>query len=284
MGHLRDRMIEDLRLGGYSDSTVKVYVHYAKEFAKYHGRSPTELKEEDVRSFLLHLLDERKLSHGSYRQGYAALKFLYRVTLGRALEVDSIPRPRKRCQLPKVLSGTEVQALFASFDSLKYRSVTLATYAAGLRISEAVRLRVQDIDSKRMMLHVHQGKGGQDRSVMLSERFLQDLRAYWKEARPRDFLFPGLKVPHLCPGSVRISLRKVVKRAGLKKRVTPHLLRHTFATHLLELGTDLRVIQALLGHRYLAATTRYTQVRRRHLQRVKSPLDLLGTPSGRVLG
>ena len=119
---------------------------------------------------------------------------------------------------------------------------------------------------------------------MLSERLLQDLRAYWKEARPRDFLFPGLNVPHLRPGSVRITLRKVVKRAGLTKRVTPHLLRHTFATHLLELGTDVRVIQALLGHRYLQATARYTQVSSRHLQRVKSPLDLLGTSSGRVLG
>ena len=163
MGHLRDRMIEDLRLGGYSESTAKVYLHYVKEFTKYHGRSPAEMGEADVRSFLLYLLDERRLSHETYRQGLAALKFLYRVTLGRPLEVESIPRPRKRRRLPNVLSGTEVEALFAAFDSLKYRSVTLATYAAGLRIGEAVRLRVQDIDSKRMMLHVRQGKGGQDR-------------------------------------------------------------------------------------------------------------------------
>ena len=147
-----------------------------------------------------------------------------------------------------------------------------------------VRLRLEDIDSKRMMLHVRQGKGGQDRSVMLSERLLADLRTYWKEQRPSDFLFPGASIPHLHPESVRKTLHKVASRAGLRKRVTPHLLRHTFATHLVELGTDVRVIQALLGHRYLHATQRYTQVSKRHLQRVKSPLDLLGTPSAHLLG
>jgi site-specific recombinase XerD len=261
-----------------------VYLHYVKEFVKYHRRSPAEMGEEEVRSFLLYLLEERKLSHESYRQGYAALKFLYRVTLKRPFEVDSIPRPRKRRRLPNVLSGTEVEALLAAFDNLKYRAVTLATYGAGLRISEAVRLRLEDIDSKRMMLHVRQGKGGQDRSVMLPERLLSDLRIYWREQRPSDFLFPGVRIPHVRPESVRCALHKVAKQAGLKKRVTPHLLRHSFATHLVELGTDVRVIQVLLGHRHLQATTKYTQVSKRHLQRVKSPLDLLGTPSGSVLG
>ena len=284
MGHVRDRMIEDLRLGGYSDNTALVYLHYAKEFTKHHSRSPAEMGEAEVRSFLLHLLEVRKLSHESYRQGYAALKFLYRVTLQRPFEVESIPRPRKRRRLPNVLSGTEVEALFAAFDSLKYRAVTLTTYAAGLRISEAVRLRLDDVDSKRMMLHVRQGKGGQDRSVMLSERLLADLRTYWKEQRPSDFLFPGANIPHLSPESVRKTLHKVASRAGLRKRVTPHLLRHTFATHLVELGTDVRVIQALLGHRHLHATQRYTQVSKRHLQRVKSPLDLLGTSFAHLLG
>ena len=284
MGQLRDRMVEDLKLAGYSPETAKVYLHYGKAFTKHFRRSPSELGEKEVRSFLLHLLEVRRLGHGSYRQCFAALKFLYRVTLKRPFEVESIPRPRTVRRLPNVLSGTEVEALLRAFEHPKYRVVSMVMYAAGLRVSEACRLKVDDIDSKRMLLHVRQGKGNQDRSVMLSHRLLENLRRYWRVERPSEYLFPSSRAPHLCPASVRQVMRRVAKKAGLKKRVYPHLLRHSFATHLVEMGVDVTVIQALLGHRYLAATSRYTQVSRRHIQRLESPLDLLGTPKGLILG
>lgn len=284
MGQLRERMLEDLKLSGYSPATAQVYLHYGKEFTKHFRRSPREMGEEEVRAFLLHLLDVRRLSHDSYRQCYAALKFLYRVTLKRPFEVESLPRPRKIRRLPQVLSGTEVEALLRAFTQPKYRTLAMVMYAAGLRVSEACRLRVGDIDSPRMLLHVRQGKGGQDRTVMLSRRLLKNLRAYWKKERPRDYLFPAARTPSLNPSSVRQVVHRAGQKAGLRKRVYPHLLRHSFATHLVEMGVDVTVIQALLGHRHLAATTRYTQVSRRHIQRLQSPLDVLGTPKGRILG
>ena len=265
MGQLRDRMVEDLKLSGYSPATAEVYLHYGKAFAKHFRRSPSEMGEKEIRAFLLHLLEVRRLSHASYRQCYAALKFMYRVTLKRPFEVESIPRPRKVRHLPNVLSGTEVEALLAAFDKPKYRSVAMVMYSAGLRISEACRLKIGDIDSKRMLLQVRQGKGGQDRSVMLSRRLLENLRRYWKQERPSEYLFPSRRAPHLCPASVRQVMRRAAQKAGLRKRVHPHLLRHSFATHLVEMGTDVTVIQALLGHRYLKATTCYTQVSRRHI-------------------
>jgi len=285
MGHLRDRMAEDLRLGGFSPNTVRSYLHYAKNFAKHFMRSPADMGAAQVRCYLLHLLDKRKLSHTAYRQSYAALKFLYTVTLGRAFEVQWIPRPRKKRTLPVVLSGTEVQALLGSIESFKYRMVAMVMYAAGLRISEACRLRPEDIDSKRMLIHVRQGKGGKDRYVMLSRQLLNALRAYWRECRPPEYLFPGARnAGHLSREAVRLTLRRAAARAGLRKDVTPHMLRHSFATHLLETGTDVTVIKALLGHNDIKTTSLYTSVSTRHIQGLRSPLDLLGTLAGKVLG
>ena len=238
MGKLRERMVQDLRLTGYSPVTARIYLHWTKSFARHFMRSPTEMGEEQIRSYLLYLLDERKLSHQSYRQAYAALKFLYTVTLKRPFEVRWIPR-----------------------------------------------LCVKDIDSLRMLIHVRHGKGNKDRYVMLSERLLNALRQYWKKWRPSDFFFPGrTKLGHLSPESVRKALRHAAAKAGLNKHVTPHLLRHSFATHLLETGTDLAVIQALLGHRYLESTAGYTRISSRVLRRVRSPLDVLGTAAGEPLG
>jgi integrase/recombinase XerD len=286
MGKLRDRMVQDLKLTGYSPVTARIYLHWTKSFARHFMLSPTKMGEKQIRSFLLHLLDVRKLSHQSYRQAYAALKFLYTVTLRRPFEVQWIPRRRSRPRpLPDVLAGSEVRVVIRAIEDLKYQVLTMTIYGAGLRVSEACRLCVKDIDSLRMLIHVRHGKGGKDRYVMLSERLLQALRQYWKKQRPGDLFFPGrTKLGHLSPESVRKVLRQAAAKAGLEKHVTPHLLRHSFATHLLETGTNLAVIQALLGHRYLESTAGYTRISSRVLRRIRSPLDVLGTPAGTALG
>lgn len=284
MGQLRDRMAEDLRLAGFSADTVRNYLYCVKQFARHFMRSPAELGEGEVRSYLLHILEERKLSHVTYRGYHAALKFLYEVTLRRPLEVESIPRHRGKPGLPVVLSGSEVKDLLGTLRQPKYRVIAMALYAAGLRVREACGLRVQDIDSKRGLILVR-GKGGKYRHVMLSRKLLLELRAYWKLERPRDLFFPGVSdlVP-VHPGSVRRALHRASREARIKKIVTPHVLRHSFATHLLESGVDLRVIQVLLGHCSIYMTARYASVSTRHIQRLQSPFDLLGTPRGSVLG
>jgi integrase/recombinase XerD len=285
MGELRDRMLRDLKLAGYSPSTVRIYLHYASDFATHYMRSPREMGNEEVRSYLLHLIEERKLSHSTYRQGYAALKFLYRSTLLRPMEVEWIPRQRKPHRLPQVLSGTEVTALLSALTTPKYRAIASTIYAAGLRVMEACRLRVEDIDSRRKLIHVRQGKGKFDRYVMLSDRLVRMLRDWWRIDRPHDYLFPGRTGPgHMSPRSVHVVLGRAAVAAGIHKKVNPHILRHSFATHLLEAGTDLAVIQALLGHRHIRSTTHYLRIRPDHVRRTQSPLDLLGTPAGQVLG
>lgn len=285
MGQLRDRMAEDLRLKGFSPSTQRVYLHYAKEFAKHFMRSPARMGEEEIRTFLLYLLDERKLSHVTYRQCYAALKFLYSVTLRRPFEVESIPRRRGKRPLPIVLSGSEVRRVLAAFTKQKYRAVTMTIYAGGLRVSEACRLCIADIDSKRMVIHIRQAKGGKDRYVMLSQVLLKTLRAYFKEHRPSVFLFEGNSGDgHVSREAVRSALRRAGKKAGVSKALTPHMLRHSFATHLTELGVNLRVVQELMGHEHIKTTSGYTSISTRHLQRIQSPLDVLSTPRAKVLG
>jgi len=279
-------MTEDLKLAGFSPSTARIYLHYCKYFAKHFMRSPAEMGEDEIRSFLLHLLVERNLSHNSYRQCYAALKFLYKVTLKRPFEVDTIPRHKKPKKLPDILSGSEVVSLLSAFTHQKYRTVAMTLYGSGLRISEACRLCVDDIDSKRMLIHVREGKGKKDRYVMLSRKLLMALRAWWKAALPVQFLFeakPGRDKP-MSDASFRAALKRAAESAGIRKRVTSHLLRHSFATHLMELGTDLPTIQFLLGHSHISATTRYTHVSTRRIQHVMSPLDVLETPTGTVLG
>jgi site-specific recombinase XerD len=278
-------MVQDLKLAGYSPVTARIYLHYAKHFAKYFMCSPDQMGEREVRAFLLHLLEERKLGHGSYRQAYSALKFLYCVTLDRPFEVEAIPRRRKAKPLPVVLSGSEIRELLGGFRSPKYRTVTMVLYGAGLRVFEACRLRVADIDSRRMLIHVREGKGRKDRYVMLSQRLLEALRSHWKIHRSQGFLFPGQSGDgHLSTEAVRSAMRRVATRIGLKKRVSPHLLRHSFATHLLEIGTDVTVVQAVLGHRYITATARYTSISTRLIRRIRSPLDVLEAPEGQVLG
>ena len=285
MGQLRDRMETDLRLAGYSPSTRKIYLGYAKLFAKYHMSSPAEMGEDQIRQYLLHMVEEKKILRETYRQIRAALIFLYTVTLKRQTEVEHLPVRRKKVKLPVILSGTEVQTLLDAVRVAKYRAIVMAQHAGGLRISEACRLRPEDIDSKRMVIHVRAGKGGRDRYTVLSARFLAFLRDYFRKYRPDGWLFPGKTTDgHASPDTSRRVFHAALAASGISKKLTPHALRHCFATHLLESGVDIAVIQALLGHGSLRATEVYTHVSVERIGRVKSLLDLLGTPAAKPLG
>lgn len=278
MGHLRDRMEQDLILKKLSPATRTNYLLYCRKFAAHYRRSPEELGETEIRDFLMHAIQIEQVSYGTYRQILAALKFLYTVTLGRPWEVERIPFPRREPQaFPEVLQKSQLLQLFAALRSPKYRALFLTCYAAGLRISEACALRVEDIDSKRMLIRVRYAKGSKQRYTVLSRQLLNSLRAYWRVQRPPEWLFPGQgQAPHISPDTARQVFRAARERAGLGRWCTPHTLRHSFATHLLESGTELVVIQALLGHSNIRTTTTYTHVRTDHLAKVTSPLDALG--------
>jgi integrase/recombinase XerD len=276
MTPLRRRMIDDMTLRNFSPSTIQTYVQCVARFAEHFHRSPEHLGEEQVREFLLQLLKKRRASMSYYNQTRCALRFFYRTTLGRADVADSLAPAKQPHILPVVLGPDEVARFFAAISHVKHRAILMTAYAAGLRISEVVQLRVTDIDSRRMVIHVRQGKGQKDRYVMLSPKLLEILRAYWKAARPRDILFPGATPDRpITTGSVRQACYQAREVAGLAKRVVVHTLRHSFATHLLEAGTDLRTIQVLLGHRSFSSTARYVHVATASLPSTRSPLDHL---------
>ena len=280
MGQLRDRMDADLRLRGRSPVTRYHYLRCVRSFVAHVGRSPAALGEDEVRAFLLHLIHERKAKPATLRMYVAALKFLYATTLRRPEVVARVPWPNVPEHLPDILAPAEIVRLLETVRSMKHRAILMVAYGAGLRISEVCSLQVGDIDSQRMVIHVRDGKGGKDRYVMLSERLLAVLRQYWRLAKPRGpFLFPGKRgAPHVQPTTVQRMLQKVVAACGLSKRVTPHVLRHCFATHLLEAGTDVRTIQQLLGHSSIRTTARYVQVSTRQIGQTRSPLDKLDLP------
>ncbi len=282
----RGRMVADLELGNYASRTIEQYVRCADTFVQHYMRVPTELGETEVRCFLLHQLKVRKTGPSGLKMFVAALRFLYIQTLQQPQVVETVPYPHIPKSLPIVLSGSEVEAVLGAIESFRHRTILSAAYGAGLRVSEACRLSCADVDSKRMVLRVHRGKGKKDRYVMLSERLLLLLREYWTAAKPgRERLFPGNDADgFVSPGAVRSALHRAVETCGLTKRVTPHILRHSFATHLLEAGADLRLIQTVLGHASIRTTARYTHVSTRHVAASKSPLDLIGTPAGEVLG
>ena len=278
MSPLRERFLHDLQLAERSESTQKAYVRWVADFAGLFGKSPDRLGREHVRRFLLHLANDKGLSRSSCRQALSALRYFYRKTLGRDWFLEGIASSRGRRKLPVVLSQEEVIRFFLALGSLKYRAILMVEYGAGLRVGEAIALRVSHIDSSRMMIRVHEGKGDNERDVILPQRLLLVLREYWKAARPKDFMFPGRgKSGHICYTSVNNACERAARAAGLKKSITTHVLRHSFATHLMENGTDLRIIQVLLGHRSLRTTGLYTHVSRKALQSTKSPLDLLDT-------
>lgn len=285
MGALCQRMAEDLKLKNYAPGTTREYLRCAKNFASFHMRSPAQMGEREIRDFLLSLAF-RKASPEKLKMHVASLKFLYSTTLRRPEEIVALPWPKVPHRLPDILSGTEVDVLLRAVEPLIYRAVLMTAYGSGLRIREACSLQTGDIDSKRQVIHVREGKRAHDRYVVLPERLLTLLREYWRQVRPPGpWLFPGSTQRRpITPAPVRTALKRAIRKTGIKKRVTPHVLRHSFATHLLESGTDIRVIQALLGHESIRSTVRYTRVSRAHVGRVKSPLDLLGTQAGHALG
>jgi len=276
MTPLRQRMLEDMGIRNLAENTQASYLQQVSLYARHFHRSPEELGPEQVRSYQVHLTKTRKLAPGSVSIATAALRFLYKVTLKRDWMPDDIPMPKKPFKLPVVLSPEEVAHFLACVDSLKQRTILTTAYAAGLRVSEATHLKVTDIDSQRMMLRVDQGKGRHDRYVMLSPRLLEALRSYWKVVRPKTWLFPG-DIPGrpITTDAVELACRKAHRAAGIAKPITPHSLRHAFATHLLEAGTDVRRIQLLLGHRSLATTSRYLKIATSTVCATTSPLDLL---------
>ena len=289
MRRLRDTMREDLVLRGMSANTIETYVGCARRFAEHFGRSPCRMGAAEIRAFLLHVAGERGgngRSASTVNVYAGALRFLYAVTLGRPEELVRVPRMRVPMHVPVVLSGTEVERLLGALVSPKHRAIAMLAYGAGLRVSEVCRLRTDDVDPKRMVLRIGASKRGRERYVMLGARLLAALRAYWKIARPAGrHLFPGRKAGTLLTHrAVQKALDKAAHRAGLGKRVGPHTLRHSFATHLLEAGTDLRTLQVLLGHACIESTVIYLHVSTARIQSLTSPLDMLGTPEGRARG
>jgi integrase/recombinase XerD len=275
MTPLRRRMIEDMRLRNLSSRTIETYVDRVAAFARHFGTSPEHLGTEHIRAYLLHLVEEGA-SWPRFIQTRSALRFLYRTTLKRPWVDDGVVCTKVPRKLPVVLSLEEVAQLLAAAGNLKHRAILMTAYAAGLRLSEVVALRVEDIDGARMVIRVRQGKGRKDREVMLSPRLLAVLRLYWLAFRPRDYLFPSRRPDRpISPSSVQKICKAALKASGLKKRVSPHTLRHCFATHLLEAGADVRTIQVLLGHSHLSTTARYTHVSTARLHATSSPLDRL---------
>jgi integrase/recombinase XerD len=278
MTPLRQRMIEDLKIRNYAPRTLETYVDRVAHFARYFGKSPELLGPPHIRQYQVHLLEEVGSSWCVFNQSVCALRFLYQTTLGKDWAIKHIPFPKCPKRLPIVLSVQEVGKLLEAVTDLKHRTELEVMYAAGLRISEAIHLRVLDIDSQRMVFRVDQGKGRKDRYVTLSPTILERLRTYWKAYRPdpEGWLFPGMKPQSpVSAESIRRALSKAKQKAGIKKPVRSHTLRHCFATHLLEAGVDLRTIQILLGHRNLNTTAVYLHVANKSLQKATESSDLL---------
>jgi site-specific recombinase XerD len=289
MTALRQRMLEDMQLRRLSPHTQRAYLSAVAKLARFYKRSPDRINTEEVRGFLLDLVKKKKAAPSSYNQVRCALIFFYRVTLGRELALARIVCQRSTKKLPTVLSLAEVVELLAAARNPRDRVMLMTMYAAGLRVSEVINLEARDIDSKRMTIHVRSGKGQKDRMVMLSEKLLPVLREYWQKYRPTGKLFfPGKnRQRQMNPKDVQRACHVIARRAGITKNVTPHTLRHSFATHLFEAGTDLRTIQSLLGHRSLRTTALYILVSPQRAATVKSPLDLLDLngptkPEGKV--
>lgn len=277
MGYYRDLMDREMRIRGFTDNTREAYLGCVHRFVRYHMVRPDRLDLEDVNRYQLYLTKERQVSWSTFNQAVCALRFFYVVVLRRDWNLQHIPYQKTRRRLPLVLSTQEVTALLESISNTKHRSILMVLYSGGLRISEALALRLVDIDSDRMTIRVDHGKGGKERYVMLAETLLSELREYWRQYRPRDLLFPGQNADKpLTRESVDKVLRKGRAKAGIDKPVSAHTLRHSFATHLLEAGVNIRIIQRLLGHKGLGSTQIYTHVATTNVAGTRSPLDTLG--------
>jgi integrase/recombinase XerD len=276
---LRRRMLEELQRRNYSPSTTRGYILAVKQFAEYFGKSPETLGAEEIRRFQLYLLNEKKLAPGTVEARMAALRFLYKKTLKRRdLAYDDLIFPKTPQKLPVVLSQEEVKRLIEAAPNLFHRTLLMVLYSTGIRRTEASLLKVRDIDSERRVIHIRQGKGSRDRDLPLTPKLLTALREYWLWKKPQNYLFPstaghrGVERP-ISDETVWYACSRAAARAGIKKRIGPHTLRHSFATHMLEAGADLRTIQLLLGHRELKDTIIYLHLSRRHLHAAINPLD-----------
>lgn len=277
MGEFYDRMDSNLRLSRRSEGTRREYLREAKAFIAHFMRPPTELGEAEIRQYLEHLVDVRHVGVSAQKMALASIKFLYQKTLDRPEEVRLIPWPKVESPLPEILTFGELSDLFDHAASPLYRASFLVAYGAGLRVGEVARLQTSDIDSQRNVIIVRAGKGKRDRLTMLSPRLLHLLRRYWASCKPPGpRLFPGRTTQgHISRSSLQTRFREAVRHAGIAKSVTFHSLRHAFATHLLEAGVDLRIIQSVLGHKSVRTTTRYTRVRADLIRDLPCPLDLL---------
>jgi site-specific recombinase XerD len=277
-------MLEELQRRNYSAITTRNYLRVVSDFAKYFGKSPDKLGPNELRTYQAYLLQDRKLTPGTVVNRVAALRFFFVKTLKRQQFRDFLPYPQDRRRLPTVLSREEVSRLINAAGTLFRRTLLMTLYGTGMRRAELARLKVSDIDSARMIIRVVAGKGGKDRDLPLSPALLEILREYWRWRKPRLYLFPtrtggrGLDQP-ISDKTVWIACSEAARQAGISKRVTPHTLRHSWATHLLEAGTDLRTIQVLLGHGDLETTAQYLHLSQRHLQAVTNPLDNLSLSS-----
>jgi integrase/recombinase XerD len=279
MTPLRQRMIEDMQVRNLAPQTQATYILHVSLFARHFGKSPELLGPEEIRDYQLFLTNRRKLAPSSIVVTTAALRFLYNVTLKRGWNLEaSIPAPKQPKTLPVVLSRAEVLHFLGCVEDIKHRAILTTCYAAGLRISEAVRLKTTSLDKQRMVIRVAQGKGRKDRYVMLSRKLLNTLRDYWRIVRPKEWLFPGYFGRPITRHAVAHACRTARLRAGIAKPISPHSLRHAFAVHLLEAGADLRTIQLLLGHRNLSTTARYLQITAATVCATTSPLDLPDPP------
>jgi integrase/recombinase XerD len=280
MTSLRRRMIEDMQIRNLAVNTQKSYVQQVSLFAQYFQKSPELLGPEHIRAYQVYLTNEKKLSTGSITIAISALRFLYGVTLKKDWSFrDLIPAPKAPKKLPVILSPEEVLQFLDCVRSRKHRAILTTCYAAGLRISEAVALTPPTVDSKRMVIRVEQGKGRRDRYVMLSLKLLEVLRAWWRVEKPKDWLFSGdFPGRHITRFAVEKECQKAHRICKISKPITPHSLRHAFAVHLLEQGTDIRTIQLLLGHRSLATTAKYLRIATSKVCSTSSPLDLLPRP------
>lgn len=266
---------KQLSLEGYSKKTEKVYISHIRQFSRVINKKLSQTTDAEIKEYLLDLLDQ-DLSHSFVNQGISAIKFLARKVLKDKDVSVKLSRPQKEKKLPKVLSKKEVAKILDCLDNPKHKTILYVIYSAGLRVSEVVKLKMDDIDSNRMLIRVIQGKGRKDRYTILSNSCLKQIKKYYELYQPKDWLFPGMKEGrHLTARSVQRIFKKACRKANIKKKVSVHTLRHSFATHLLEKGTDLRYIQKLLGHKSSTTTEIYTHVSKRDIANIESPLDNL---------
>src|SRR5271156_4718198 len=281
MTHLRKMMLEELQRRNYSENTTRCYIRTVEDFAQRFNCSPDRLGPRHIREYQAELFEKRKLSAGSVAVRLAALRFFYCKTLKKGWSIAETPYPKKDHRLPAILNQEEVAQLINAASTLFHRTLLMTLYATGARNAELTRLKFSDVDSKRMVIHIRGGKGRKDRDVMLSPKLLEELREHWRRLprKSSQWLFPGNRWHSsgqpIDTKTPRNACKQAAQRAGIKKKVYPHILRHCFATHLLEAGTDLRTIQILLGHRDLKETTIYLHLSQRHLHATPSPLDSL---------